>query len=373
MKKRATALLLAVSLVLSLAGCGMFNKAYLSVTKYEDAANASTSETVEASDYAGIINAVETFVRQHRTIGKLKISNYDGTLQTDLTQACTEVKAQYPLAAYAVSYMSTDLSRSASAYDATVYIVYRHTQNEIDAVRYLSDKSALPAAMDETLTALGTYTAFKLISPSVTADDVRAAAVSAFQSDPAACIVQPEVSVQVYPESGSLRFVEVELAYGWRTSELQKMKSTMLGRISQITDGIGDVGDARYALAVCDELSQSCTYTPAGSDALASTAYGALVNGTADSRGFALAFAALCRKNSIECHVVDGTLNGEQHDWNIVLLGGAYYHVDLSMETANGISNVFMRTDREMQRQKYSWDTSAYPACATARNADAIG
>lgn len=374
MKKRATALLLAMSLLLSLAGCGLFKKEYLSVTKYEDAAHADNSAAVDVADYAGIISAVQTIVRGHRTVGRLRFAGYGGTIQTDLTQACQEVRNQYALAAYAVNYISTDLTRVANYYEAVVYVSYRHTQSEIDAARYLPDKAGLPAALGETLSGLQTYAAFKLISPTVTADEVRAAAVSAFCSDPTSCVVQPELAVQIYPESGSLRFVEVELSYGWRTSELQKMKSTLLGRVSQLADGIGDAQGSKYARVVYELTVKNCAYEPESGAALGSTAYGALVDGGADSRGLALAYAALCAKGSIECHVVDGTLNGAAHSWNVVLLGGAYYHVDVSANAALGLNGAFMRTDSEMKAQGYVWDAAACPVCTTERTpADLAG
>ena len=374
MKKRAAALLLAASLLLSLAGCGLFKKEYLSVTKYEDAVSANDSAAVDVADYAGITGAVETLVKSHRTVGRLRFAGYDGTLQTDLTQACQEVRNGYALAAYAVNYISTDLSRTASYYEAIVYISYRHTQSEIDAVRYLPAKSDLTAALDDTLSNLQTYTAFKLISPTITADEIRAAAVSAFCADPTGCVVQPELSVQIYPESGDLRFVEVELSYGWRTSELQKMKSMLLGRVSQLADGIGEANGSKYARAVYDLTVKNCAYSQENAEALGSTAYGALVNGQADSRGLALAYSALCAKGSIECHVVDGTLNGAAHSWNIVLLGGAYYHVDVSANAALGLDGAFMRTDSEMKAQGYVWDAAASPVCTTERTpADLAG
>ena len=367
MKKRAVALLLLASLALSLAGCSAFTKEYLSVTKYEDAAHTAETAAVDVSDYAGLKLAVTELVRGHKTVGRLKFAGYDGVLQTDLTQACQEVKNQDALAAYCVNYISTDLSREANDYEAVVYISYRHTQNEIDAARYLSDKSALQGAMSTTLSELDTYAAFKLISPSITADEVKAAAARAFEADPVICVVQPELAVQIYPETGTLRFVEIELAYGWRTSELQKMKSALLGRVNQLADDISAADRAQYALAACDVIAKNCAYAADGA-ALGSTAYGALISGSADSRGLALAFAALCAKGSLECRVVTGTLDGAPHTWNIVLIDGAYYHVDVSEDASAGPADAFMRTDKEMSR-RYAWDVTAYPACTTERNA----
>ena len=369
MKRRIAALLLAAGLALSLTGCGMFKKVYLSVTKYEDAVRTGETSTVDAANYPALRAAVEGFVRGHKTLGRVKLASYDGAIQTDLTQVCQQVKTQDALAAYAVNYMSTDLTRVANYYEAVVYISYRHTQSEIDGVRLLSDKSALQPALDDALKSLSTYAAYKLISPSITADEVRAAAVLAFSSDPSACVVQPEVTVQIFPESGTLRFVEVEFVYGWRTSELQKMKSTLLGIVNQTVDGFGDADGAQFALAAYNAVA-AAKYTPeTGGEALASTAYGALVSGAADSRGLALAFSALCKKGSIESYVVDGTLDGAAHSWNLVRIDGAWYHVDVSQNGSAGAAGAFLRTDAEMTAAHCAWDTTAWPACTTPRPA----
>ncbi len=59
-------------------------------------------------------------------------------------------------------------------------------------------------------------------------------------------------------------------------------------------------------------------------------AYGALVNGTAVCEGYALAYKYLLGKAGIESYMV--TSESMTHAWNLVKLGGKYYHVDVTWD-----------------------------------------
>lgn len=63
-----------------------------------------------------------------------------------------------------------------------------------------------------------------------------------------------------------------------------------------------------------------------------STAYGALVNGSAGCQGYAVAMYRLLMSLGVECHVITGrgesTSGTESHAWVIVRLGDKFYNVD---------------------------------------------
>ena len=44
--------------------------------------------------------------------------------------------------------------------------------------------------------------------------------------------------------------------------------------------------------------------------------------------------------------------------WNVVQVGGSYYHLDLSMQT----ETLWLRSDESM-RTTYQWDAESCPAC----------
>lgn len=373
MKKRLTAILLLAALVVSLSGCtSLFKKEYLSVSEYPETGNtADSGEIILITDYTELKNAVIGLINAHKTKGRLRFVEYKGTVQQDVSQAIWEVMAESALASYAVEYPSYDITPIVTFYEAVIGITYKHTPSEIADIRYVTGRSEFPEVFGPMLDTLDDYVALRITSSTITAEELNAAVLLAYEKNPAACVVRPNVSVQVHPESGLQRILEIELEYGWKRTELQKMKSTLSDRIELIMAGITGVKPAEAALQLFERLAYNCVYDPAGNlrsarpellSGLGVTAYGALVEGFADSEGFAVAYSALCRAAGIECLVVHGEKDGEPHVWNIISLGGSYYHADATAFSGAGLSGAFMLNDGQMSGN-YVWDTEKYPPC----------
>jgi len=373
MKNRIIAALIVVALFVTLSGCTtLFKKEYLSVSKYRDNAQSATSSDVaQISDYTELKDAVISLVNSHKTEGRLRFSGYEGTIQSDLSQALWEVKAESALASFAVDYMSYDLSPIVTYYEAVVYITYKRTQTEIDDIKYISGKAEMTKVLEPVVEDMNSYIALRITSSTITQDEVISAVNSIYTTNPAACVVPPDVSVTMHPEEGLQRIIEIELEYGWKLSELQKMKSALNDKINKLIEDVSDVKAAECALDIFEQLAKTCVYDPEGAlrssrseldSGLGSTAYGALVEGYADSKGIAAAYSALCYAAGINCTVVEGTKDGEEHSWNIIDIDGSYYHVDASAYYIFGLSRSFMQNDEQM-KESCSWDTGKYPAC----------
>ncbi len=372
MKKRFISIIVSVSLLAALSACSMFKKEYLSVSQYkDDSQSASSNDTSQISDYSELKAGVISMVNGHQSEGRLRFTDYKGNIQGDLYQALIEVKAESALASFAVDYMSYDLSPIVTYYEASVYIKYKRSQSEIDDVRYITGKSELVNVMGSVLEEMDSYIALRITSSTVTNEAVVSAVNTAYTLNPASCVVPPSVTVQIHPESGLHRIIEINLEYGWKASELKKMKSTMFEKIDQIVQDSSNLKAAMLALKLYEQLAQTCEYDPTGSirsgkkelnSGLGSTAYGALVENCADSKGIAAAYSALCKAAGIECVVVEGTMDGEAHSWNIIKLGGDYFHVDVSAYNLLGTENSFLQGD-ELMKEKYAWDEAKYPEC----------
>jgi len=373
MKNRIIAALIVAALFVTLSGCTtLFKKEYLSVSKYRDNAQSATSSDVaQISDYTELKDAVISLVNSHKTEGRLRFSGYEGTIQSDLSQALWEVKAESALASFAVDYMSYDLSPIVTYYEAVVYITYKRTQTEIDDIKYISGKAEMTKVLEPVVEDMNSYIALRITSSTITQDEVISAVNSIYTTNPAACVVPPDVSVTMHPEEGLQRIIEIELEYGWKLSELQKMKSALNDKINKLIEDVSDVKAAECALDIFEQLAKTCVYDPEGAlrssrseldSGLGSTAYGALVEGYADSKGIAAAYSALCYAAGINCTVVEGTKDGEEHSWNIIDIDGSYYHVDASAYYIFGLSRSFMQNDEQM-KESCSWDTGKYPAC----------
>ena len=86
-------------------------------------------------------------------------------------------------------------------------------------------------------------------------------------------------------------------------------------------------------------------------------AYSLLQHGVGDDRAFATVYAAMCEQSGLKCQVITGTRWGEPWSWNLIYVGGVYYHVDLLRCSKEGVFTT--RMDADMAG--YVWDFSAYP------------
>lgn len=103
------------------------------------------------------------------------------------------------------------------------------------------------------------------------------------------------------------------------------------------------------------------------------TAYGVLVNGKAVCEGYANAMYKLLKAAGIENRVVTGYAGGEGHAWNIVKVGGAYYHLDSTWDDpvtssgANVLSHKYFNLIDSQISRDHSWDSSKYPKCTSTK------
>ena len=121
--------------------------------------------------------------------------------------------------------------------------------------------------------------------------------------------------------------------------------------------GQESAADNTVAWLLYSRLLGQTDYSPEG----ASDIYSALCLGTADSEGMALAYSLLCQQSGITCLLVQGTLNGQPHCWNLItmedrgLLAGGR---DPGRSGGN-----FLHNDETMAAISYNWSQEDYPAC----------
>lgn len=366
--KKITALLLALGLMLSMGGCRLFDKSNYELSAY----TAETEEVTEAdvgyiSDYSSLKRAITWLVSEHQESAELQFQNYDGNISRDISQACWEVKSSTPLGAFAIDYTSCDLSRIVSFYQADLYITYRRSAEQVEAIEELVGLTELSQRLNQALHGSETYLVLEVTSAAVTAELVRNYVSQAYYADALAAPQMPEAQVNLYPESGVERIVEISLDYGMTTEELEQMRAELAQRCAQAlvyTGASGEASDeagsetvrqADRLYAACLYLAENCIYSPAAG----TTAYDALVSGAANAEGMAMACQAFCEMLGIECRVVSGRLDNEPHFWNMVTVDGLTCHLDMSDP-----NEVFLSSDEKVLG-RYWWDTEAYPACPT--------
>ncbi|MCD8116804.1 MAG: hypothetical protein LUE21_06775 [Oscillospiraceae bacterium] len=384
--RKALALLLAVGLALSAAGCStFFDREYYASEEYQ-AQEQETEEEDDAissiSSYAALKRAITSLVEEHVESAQLQFLNYEGTISTDISTACWEVKSSTALGAFAVDYISYDLSRIVSYYQAEIYITYKRSEAQVDALEAVGTAGALAKRLDTALRGSETYLVLELSSASITEETVQEYLEETYYTDPLACPVMPEVETDFYPESGVDRIAEITLDYGLDSQELAARREALSQAVEDAVAAVRDGGEATEEIAdangenadaasgelapvteadmiyaLCLYLTESCVQD----ETAGSTAWDALVSGTADSQGMAMALEALCQALDVDCVVVAGRMDTQVHYWNIVTLGGQTYHVDAAGWDGEGES-VFLVSDEQLWGA-YWWDTSEYSIC----------
>jgi len=126
-------------------------------------------------------------------------------------------------------------------------------------------------------------------------------------------------------------------------------------RINEIILSIPD-GLKQYHLEkhIHNAVVDSCTYSKGVKTAEDGwedfTVYGALVNGRAVCEGYAHSMCLLLNKVGIQCYYANGYGENAPHMWNIVNIGGNWYHLDVTWDdNENAYYNYFNLTDEAIK------------------------
>lgn len=84
------------------------------------------------------------------------------------------------------------------------------------------------------------------------------------------------------------------------------------------------------------------------------TAYGALINHTAQCQGYAQLFYLMTAKAGVESRIIIGSANGGGHAWNIVKIDGTFYQVDSTWDAGAETYRYFLKSS-SMNYHTISW------------------
>ncbi|HEX3022061.1 MAG TPA: Ig-like domain-containing protein, partial [Lachnospiraceae bacterium] len=97
-------------------------------------------------------------------------------------------------------------------------------------------------------------------------------------------------------------------------------------------------------------------------------AYGILVLGKGSCNAYADAMNLLLNRAGIYCIKVHGYYGTLAHAWNIVMIDGKYYQLDVTWDTCNteedgALNSKYFNVNDEFMLTERTWETSKYPAC----------
>lgn len=349
MKTRVCALFLALALPLS--GCrAMLERDSSTVQSHTQSFTAQEdSSALEARNYQELVSAVLYLVTQHTEEGVIRLYNYTGEAETDLTAACLEVVQKDPLGAFAVDYMKHEVTRIVSYYEAKVSITYRRTAEQMAQVVSVTGSSAIKSELRAALIDFRPTCDLRVSYFAEDGEYLLSLIRQAYYDTPLSAFGMPQVELALYPDSGIRRIVEIGLTYPGETEELKSSQEELDQAVRLLLlNEFQPTAEDLYK-----RLLEAVTFLP---DASLNTAYHALLGGAANGEGLALAYKLLCDMAGVTCTVVQGQDASGPRFWNIVTTATGSRHVDAA-------AGLYGLTDLQLQEAgSYHWD-GAYPLC----------
>jgi len=356
-KKRILPLVLA--LCLGLSSCSaMLERSYEVSTPHVDKPVTGEDDAyIRVETYEELVDALLRLVSQREQEGVIRLYDYTGDVENDLSAACLQVATEDPVGAYAVEYIKHEDTRVISYYQAAISIRYRRSQTQMDS---MVDVTGADGLKDQLREALDQFEDEAVLRAKYFYGDEQAVSDmirDLYYEDPSSALGFPKAEIFLYPAEGSPRVVEVLFTWPAPSWELRQRQRTLQSRLEELTElipqpspdpqatpGPEDVREST-ALDVLATLNASCAYAAEGG----STPYDALVSGTANDQGMALGYVLLCQAASLPCTLVEGTLNDRGRFWTqIELTDGTLRYLDPA--AGSGLS-----TAAELFLQGYRW------------------
>ena len=362
--RKLAALLLSAALLVCGSGCGFFEKEYVYSEPYVDSLDRDTGDAIEVWNYSMLKAAILDMIANHQPSAEFRFNDYRGAVNDDLAAVCLEIKSVNPLGAYAVDSLTYDTSRIVSYYVAEVDITFKRTAEEIRGVHSLTTAQELKTfLLSEVLSVSGERTTIRTYTSLVDEETILKTMETLRFEDPAGIPLPVTAEITSYPNEGGNRIFQIDLGYEYTSARRAMMTEKITERVAEMVAEELPENEAERALRLATALSGGLLDTQEGD--FRNSAYGALIDRSADSEGVALAYAALCRAAGLECLVVKGSIGAmgtEEHFWNILTIDGACYHADVSKFDTDP-ENTFLADDDTLWGT-YLWNTDDYPACS---------
>lgn len=354
--KRMLAVILLAGVLVGSSGCGsLLERNYTLVTEHVDqTADADDATALRAESYADLVSGAQYFVTMGAATGTIHLYQYTGDIKQAVNNARNAILHDDPVGAYALKDVTCEYTHIVSYYECVFSYRYRRTMDQIAAIQSVNGKTAFRRQVADMLTSFSTQLVLKTSSYYESTETVQKEIWEVYYDTPEAALVTPKITVQLYPDRGTARVVEINLDWGVEQAQLEKQSKEVSAAAARMV-GQDSGTDANNAWLLYTRLRSGLDWNPKGK----SSVYNALVEGTANSEGVAMAYQLLCDKAGITCQVVRGTQKEEVHCWNLITVDGVSWHLDV---TAGDTRDTFLRTDGEME-ESCSWSREDYPAC----------
>ncbi len=299
--------------------------------------------------------------------GTIRVTDYSGSVEDDISRACLDATRDYPLGAYAVDYISHTVNRILGYQEIGLRIRYRMMPEEIAAVRQAITPADLYTMLENSVLIGKTHIAVQISSLAVTAGSVTGCIDNDYRKHPELLSSRPGMEVAFFPEESAVtKILDISFSYLDSRETAAERLSTLDRLAEDCAERCEGFPEEIAALLCCQTVAQAVQSAGAGN-----TAYDALVLGASSSEGCAMAFQLLCNRCGLECQVIEGRAEGLVRCWNLIRLEDAYYHVDCLACSGGSVSDGFLLADADMVL-RYWWDVDKYPSCSGSLTASQV-
>lgn len=334
-------------LCLLLTGCGP----YVSVTPHRKQRQPAQTDVVAAADYLELLAALKETIAAGVEVVTITVAEYpQDQVEHAVQRAVRHARVNDPIGSYAVENIRYELGTRNGIPAVSMSITYLRNRSELLRIRKAFNMDQADGIVSDTLEGYGS--GIVMLVQDYKQRDYAQFVQDYAQDHPQKVMETPLVSQTVYG-TGKDRVVELIFTYQTSRDSLRRMQSQVKPVFEAAALYVSGDGEQRqkysqlYAfLMERFEYKLGTSITPS---------YSLLCHGVGDSRAFATVYAAMCRSAGLECLVVTGTKGGEPRSWNMILVDGQYFHVDLLHESGS------YRELVDWQMGSYVWDYSEYP------------
>jgi len=376
-RMRYAVLLLVVLLAIALfSGCSYllereyrFSNAHVST----DNETGDMSMMIEVGDYDELKEQIMSYVRLHESELTVRLRDESDDVEQSLKVMLNQLQND-PLYAYAVSTVAYHSYKILTYYEISFDITYSRSSLQIDGMLYADNMIGFEQQLGQRLLEYPEQVVFRVSNYS---DNFN---IEALYRE--LCLSHPEVdtgilsiSAQTYPDSGTERVVEIVVSYPEMAAILKRKSIKAEDQARQAVEQMPEnLSTAEQYLWLHDYLCETAEYVRESEDPryrrdhyLEYSAYGALLEKTAVSEGYAKAYRLLCHLAGLRCELISGLNGGVSHMWNLILVDDQWYHVDCADDDMkNGIGYRFFGISDESIGAFHIWDTAAYPTCESS-------
>lgn len=347
---------------LSLTGCSIFlEDTYVSITPHTVAPIAEGSEIVQVESYHELVNAILYYVTLRSETAQVRLGGYSKEeAKTDLTEAVAEILQDTALGSFGVEGIQWEINSIMGTLEGEITLSYKKTAEEFDQILHLNGSTAITRTIS---LALSEMSPSLLIQNSWASNDrsqISQLLQEAYSSSARTLVEIPNIHTTFYPTEGPWRIMEMQFQYKLSQEEGLLRQSELAETLSTHTSPLWSEGEEDLYQTLLQILTTKTQLQTTGN-----TPYHVLVMHKGNSQGFALSYLALCQEMALQSSVVQGTLLGETHYWNIITLPtGQSHHVDSTQEPDDEGKFPYY-SDDDIEALGYQWKRINYPICST--------